>query len=162
MKIKVGFGFDVHKLQDGEPLWLGGVQVPSDKGAIGYSDADVLIHAICDALLGSVNLRDIGFQFPNTDPVYKGIASLRLLEKVCRMVHESGYSVNNIDSTVCLEEPKLSPHIGLMKKTLASSTGISEDDISIKATTTEKLGFTGREEGIAAYAVVLVKKISSD
>ena len=160
MKIKVGFGFDVHKLQDGEPLWLGGVQIPSDKGAIGHSDADVLIHAICDALLGSVNLRDIGFQFPNTNPAYKGISSLRLLEKVSRMVYESGYSVNNIDSTVCLEEPKLSPHIEQMKKKLASCTGISEDDISIKATTTEKLGFTGREEGIAAYAVVLVKKIS--
>lgn len=158
MKIKVGFGFDVHKLQDGEPLWLGGTEIPSGKGAVGHSDADVLIHAICDALLGSVNLRDIGFHFPNTDPAYKGISSLRLLEKVCRMVYESGYSVNNIDSTICLEEPKLSPHIGQMKKTLASYTGIGEEDISIKATTTEKLGFTGREEGIAAYAVVLVKK----
>lgn len=158
MKIKVGFGFDVHKLAEGEPLWVGGVMVPSEKGAIGHSDADVLIHAICDALLGAVNMRDIGVHFPEIDPVYKGIESIKLLEKVCRLVREKGFVVNNIDSTVCLEKPKIADHIPQMKKTLASVSGINEEDISIKATTTEKLGFTGREEGIAAYAVVLIKK----
>jgi 2-C-methyl-D-erythritol 2,4-cyclodiphosphate synthase len=158
MKIKVGFGFDVHKLVDGEPLWVGGVNVPSEKGAVGHSDADVLIHAICDALLGALNLRDIGFHFPNIDPAYKGIESIKLLEMVCEMVREHGYNVNNVDSTLCLEKPKISQHIPLMKKTLASVSCLNEDDISIKATTTEKLGFTGREEGIAAYAVVLIKK----
>jgi len=158
MKIKVGFGFDVHKLKEGEPLWIGGVNIPSEKGAIGHSDADVLIHAICDAILGALNLRDIGFHFPNTDPEYKGIESMKLLEKVCDMVREHKYTVNNIDSTLCLEKPKISEYIPLMKKTLASVSCLNEEDISIKATTTEKLGFTGREEGIAAYAVVLIKK----
>ncbi len=158
MKIKVGFGFDVHKLQEGEPLWIGGVNIPSEKGAIGHSDADVLIHAICDAILGALNLRDIGFHFPNTDPKFKGIESMKLLEKVCDMVREHKYTVNNIDSTLCLEKPKISKYIPEMKKTLASVSCLNEEDISIKATTTEKLGFTGREEGVAAYAVVLIKK----
>jgi 2-C-methyl-D-erythritol 2,4-cyclodiphosphate synthase len=158
MKIKVGFGFDVHKLGDGEPLWIGGIKVPSEKGAIGHSDADVLIHAICDALLGALNMRDIGVHFPEIDPVYKGIESIKLLEKVCQLVREKGYVVNNIDSTVCLEKPKIADHIPQMKKALASVSCVNEEDISIKATTTEKLGFTGREEGIAAYAVVLIKK----
>jgi 2-C-methyl-D-erythritol 2,4-cyclodiphosphate synthase len=158
MKIKVGFGFDVHKLVGGEPLWIGGVNVPSDKGATGHSDADVLIHALCDALLGAVNLRDIGVHFPDTDPAYKGIESIKLLEKVCQLVKEKGYTVNNIDSTICLEKPKIADQIPQMKKILASVSCLNEDDISIKATTTEKLGFTGREEGIAAYCVVLVRK----
>ena len=158
MEIKVGFGFDVHRLEEGADLWLGGIKIPSPKGAIGHSDADVLIHSICDALLGAINLRDIGFHFPDTDPQYKGIESVKLLEEVCRLVTENGYVVNNIDTTISLEKPKISPHIPDMKKTLAVASCINEEDISIKATTTEKLGFTGRQEGVAAYAVVLVKK----
>ncbi len=158
MEIKVGFGFDVHRLEEGADLWLGGIKIPSPKGAIGHSDADVLTHSICDALLGAINLRDIGFHFPNTDPQYKGIESVKLLEEVCRLVTENGYVVNNIDTTISLEEPKISPYIPAMKKALAVASCITEEDISIKATTTEKLGFTGRQEGVAAYAVVLVKK----
>jgi len=158
MEIKVGFGFDVHRLEEGADLWLGGIKIPSPKGAIGHSDADVLIHSICDALLGAINLRDIGFHFPDTDPQYKGIESVKLLEEVCRLVTENGYVVNNIDTTISLEKPKISPYIPDMKKALAVAACITEEDISIKATTTEKLGFTGRQEGVAAYAVVLVKK----
>ncbi|MCD4789264.1 MAG: 2-C-methyl-D-erythritol 2,4-cyclodiphosphate synthase [Bacteroidales bacterium] len=159
MKIKVGFGFDVHKLKKGADLWIGGVKIQSEKGAVGYSDADVLIHAICDALLGAINLRDIGFLFPDTDPKYKGIDSKKLLTEVCKLVAQNDYSINNIDSTVCLEQPKISSYIPEIKKTLAETAGLSEDDISVKATTTEELGFTGRGEGIAAYAIALVKKI---
>ncbi len=159
MKIKVGFGFDVHKLKKGADLWIGGVKIQSEKGAVGYSDADVLIHAICDALLGAINLRDIGFLFPDTDPQYKGIDSKKLLTEVCKLVAQNDYSINNIDSTVCLEQPKISSYIPEIKKTLAETAGLSEDDISVKATTTEELGFTGRGEGIAAYAIALVKKI---
>lgn len=158
MDIKVGFGFDVHRLEEGAELWLGGVHVPSTKGAVGHSDADVLIHSICDALLGAINLRDIGYHFPDTDDQYMGIASLKLLEKVCNLVTEQGYTVNNIDTTISLQQPKISPLIPTMKKTLAEASCITEEDISIKATTTEKLGFTGRQEGVAAYSVVLVKK----
>lgn len=158
MKVKVGFGFDVHQLAAGESLWIGGIHVPSDKGAVGHSDADVLIHALCDALLGAINLRDIGFHFPDNDPAYKGIKSISLLERVCQMVHEKGYSISNVDSTVCLEKPKIAEFIPEMKKTLSSVSCLNEEDISIKATTTEKLGFTGRQEGIAAYVVVLIKK----
>lgn len=158
MDIKVGFGFDVHRLEDDAELWLGGVHIPSPKGTIGHSDADVLIHSICDSLLGAINLRDIGYHFPDTDPQYKGIASLKLLEKVCNMVHDHGYTVNNIDSTISLEKPKISSFIEEMKTKLAEASCITEEDISIKATTTEKLGFTGRQEGVAAYTVVLVKK----
>jgi 2-C-methyl-D-erythritol 2,4-cyclodiphosphate synthase len=157
MKIKVGFGFDVHKLEIGEDLWIGGVQIPAEKGTIGHSDADVLIHAICDAMLGAINLRDIGFHFPDTSPEFKGISSLKLLKKVCKLVEDHNYTLNNIDSTVCLETPKIANFIPQMKKTLASSTSLNEDDISIKATTTEKLGFTGRKEGVAAFCVCLVK-----
>jgi len=159
MSLKIGFGFDVHQLQEGYDLWIGGVKIPSDKGSVGHSDADVLIHAICDALLGAINFRDIGYHFPNTDPAYKGISSIKLLEKVCEFVKDKGYAVNNIDSTVSLEKPKISEFIPEMKSTLATVPCLSEDDISIKATTTEKLGFTGRTEGIAAQAVVLVNKI---
>ena len=159
MDIKVGFGFDVHQLEEAAPLWIGGVKIPSEKGAVGHSDADVLIHAICDALLGAANLRDIGFNFPDTDPQYKGINSLSLLQEVCHKVNDAGYQVNNIDCTVSLEKPKISEYIPDMKKALASVSCISETDISIKATTTEKLGFTGRQEGIAAHCVVMVKRI---
>jgi 2-C-methyl-D-erythritol 2,4-cyclodiphosphate synthase len=158
MKIKVGFGFDVHPLVDGEPLWIGGIIVPSEKGAMGHSDADVLIHALCDALLGAINQRDIGAHFPDTDKTYKGIDSIKLLERVCQLVTQEGYTVNNIDTTICLEKPKIADYIPQMKKKLATVNCLNEEDISIKATTTEKLGFTGREEGIAAYAVVLIKK----
>lgn len=159
MDLKIGFGFDVHQLQEGYDLWIGGVKIPSDKGSVGHSDADVLIHAICDALLGAINFRDIGYHFPNTDPEYKGISSLKLLEKVCQFVKEHGYAINNIDSTVSLEEPKISAYISQMKTSLSTVPCIPEDIISIKATTTEKLGFTGRKEGISAHAVVLVRKV---
>lgn len=159
MDLKIGFGFDVHQLQDGYDLWIGGVKIPSDKGSVGHSDADVLIHAICDALLGAINFRDIGYHFPNTDPEYKGISSLKLLEKVCQFVKEHGYAINNIDSTVSLEEPKISAYISQMKTSLSTVPCITEDLISIKATTTEKLGFTGRKEGISAHAVALVRKV---
>lgn len=158
MEIKVGFGFDVHRLEEGAELWLGGVHVPAAKGAVGHSDADVLIHSICDALLGAVNLRDIGYHFPDSDPEYKGISSLLLLEKVCELVKAEGYMVNNVDCTISLEEPKISRYVPEMKKVLARTSCLREEDISIKATTTEKLGFTGRQEGVAAYSVVLVKK----
>ena len=161
MEIKVGFGFDVHRLEEGAELWLGGIRVPAPKGAVGHSDADVLIHSICDALLGAINMRDIGFHFPNTDPRYKGISSLELLEQVCEFVREQGYTVNNVDCTVSLEEPKISGHIPDMKKALAAASCLTEEDISIKATTTEKLGFTGRHEGVAAYSVVLIKKAAA-
>ena len=160
MTIKVGFGFDVHQLKDGADLWIGGVKIPAEKGAVGHSDADVLIHAICDALLGAINLRDIGTHFPNTDPRYKGISSLKLLQEVCTRVIENGYTVNNIDTTVSLEDPKMSEYIPQMQEKLAEASCLTIGDISIKATTTEKLGFTGRKEGIAAYCVALVKKVA--
>jgi 2-C-methyl-D-erythritol 2,4-cyclodiphosphate synthase len=160
MKIKVGFGFDVHKLEIGEDLWIGGVLVPSDKGSVGHSDADVLIHSICDAMLGAINLRDIGFHFPDTDDEFKDISSLKILQKVCSLLQERDYVVNNIDSTVCLESPKIADYVPEIKKILATTTCLKIEDISIKATTTEKLGFTGRKEGIAAFCVILVKKNS--
>ena len=156
MKIRTGFGYDVHQLQEGLPFWLGGIQIPHTHGALGHSDADVLIHVICDALLGAANLRDIGFHFPDTDPQYKGIDSKRLLAEVVRLLHERGYHISNIDSTICLETPKVNPHISEMQRVLAEVMGIPADDISIKATTTEKLGFVGRREGVAAYASVLI------
>ncbi|MDH5398929.1 MAG: 2-C-methyl-D-erythritol 2,4-cyclodiphosphate synthase [Cyclobacteriaceae bacterium] len=158
MKVRTGFGYDVHRLAAGEELWLGGVLVPHSKGAVGHSDADVLIHVICDALLGSLNLRDIGFHFPDTDPAYKGIDSKKLLTEVMVLVREKGWEIGNIDTTVCLQQPKVNPHIPAMKQSLAAVMGIPEDDISIKATTTEKLGFVGREDGISAYASVLVTR----
>jgi 2-C-methyl-D-erythritol 2,4-cyclodiphosphate synthase len=156
MKIRTGFGYDVHQLQEGLPFWLGGIQVPHTHGALGHSDADVLIHVICDALLGAANLRDIGFHFPDTDPQYKGIDSKRLLAEVVRLLAERGYTISNIDSTICLEVPKVNPHIAEMQRVLSEVMGIPTDDISIKATTTEKLGFVGRREGVAAYASVLI------
>ena len=158
MKIRTGFGYDVHQLQPDLPFWLGGVLLPHTHGALGHSDADVLIHVICDALLGAANLRDIGFHFPDTDPAYKGIASKQLLAEVLRLLRGKGYEVSNIDSTVCLEQPKVNPHIPEMQRVLAAVMGIAEDDVSIKATTTEKLGCVGRQEGVAAYATVLIYK----
>ena len=158
MKIKVGFGFDVHQLKEGEDFWLGGIKIPHTKGAVGHSDADVLIHTICDALLGAANLRDIGFHFPPTDNKYKGIDSKILLKDVVKLVADKGFQVGNIDATIALERPKVNPHIPAMKKVLAQILQVDEDDVSIKATTTERLGFEGREEGVSAYAVVLIEK----
>jgi 2-C-methyl-D-erythritol 2,4-cyclodiphosphate synthase len=159
MKIRVGFGYDVHQLGEGEELWLGGILVPHSKGSIGHSDGDVLIHAICDALLGAANLRDIGVHFPDNDPSLKGIDSKILLKKTVDILASKGYAIGNIDSTICLQRPKIKDYIPVMQKTLADVMGIDIEDLSIKATTTEKLGFVGKEDGIAAYATVLVEKI---
>lgn len=156
MKIRVGFGFDVHQLSDNQPFFLGGIKIPHSKGAVGHSDADVLIHTICDALLGAANLRDIGFHFPPTDSKYKGIDSKLLLVDVVELLSKKGYEISNIDSTIALQEPKINPHIPEMKKVLAECMQIDIDSISIKATTTERLGFEGREEGVSAYATVLI------
>ena len=156
MKIRVGFGYDVHRLVEGRELWLGGIRLEHGKGLLGHSDADVLIHAICDALLGAANLRDIGFHFPDTASQYEHIDSKILLKETIGLLAERGYTVGNIDATVCAERPKLNPHIPQMQQTLADVMGIDTDAVSIKATTTEKLGFTGREEGISAYAVALI------
>jgi 2-C-methyl-D-erythritol 2,4-cyclodiphosphate synthase len=154
--IRVGYGYDVHRLSENEELWIGGILVPHDKGAVGHSDADVLIHVICDALLGAANMRDIGFHFSDQDPQYKGIDSKILLDQVVGLLKEAGYQIGNIDATVCLQKPKLLPHIESMKEVLARVMGIALNDVSIKATTTEKLGFVGTEEGISAHAVVLI------
>ena len=158
MKIKVGFGFDVHQLKNGLDFWLGGIKVPHTKGGLGHSDADVLIHAICDALLGASNLGDIGKHFPDSSEEFKGIDSKILLKEVVKMISERGYSIGNIDSTICLQKPKIGPYIPEMQKVLASCMDIDSEDISIKATTTERLSFVGREEGISAYATVLIQK----
>lgn len=158
MKIRVGFGFDVHRLVEGRDLWIGGVKLEHEKGLLGHSDADVLIHAICDALLGAANMRDIGYHFPDNKEEFHNIDSKILLAKTVGLLAGKGYGVGNIDATICAERPKMNPHIPEMKKVLAEVMGIDEDDVSIKATTTEKLGFTGREEGISAYAVALVEK----
>lgn len=157
MKIRVGLGYDVHQLVEGRELWLGGIKIVHAKGLLGHSDADVLIHAICDALLGAANMRDIGYHFPDTAASTLDIDSKILLKKVIALIATKGYRVGNIDATVCAERPKLNPHIPAMKECLAQVMGVDEDDISIKATTTEKLGFTGREEGISAYAVALIE-----
>ena len=156
MSFRIGFGYDIHDLRTGHECVVGGLSIPHYKGAVGHSDADVLIHAICDAFLGAASLGDIGQHFPNTSPEFKNIDSKILLRKVVALITAKGYSIGNIDSTVCLEKPMLAPHIPEMRKVLAGVMGIGIDDISIKATTTEKLGFVGREEGIAAYAVVLI------
>ena len=158
MKIRIGFGFDVHQLQLGLPFWMGGIEIPHFKGAVGHSDADVLIHAICDALLGAANMRDIGFHFSDTSPEFKGIDSNILLKKTVDLIATKGYVIGNIDSTICLQKPKIAAYINDMKETLAKVIGTDVDNISIKATTTERLGFEGREEGISAYAVVLIYK----
>lgn len=158
MKTRVGFGFDVHRLVENRELWLGGIRIDHTLGLLGHSDADVLIHALCDALLGAANLRDIGYHFPDTAGEYKNIDSKILLRRTMELVRAKGYEFGNADITVCAELPKLNPHIPRMQQTLAECMGIDPDDLSIKATTTEKLGFTGREEGISAYAVVLIQK----
>jgi len=157
-KIKVGFGFDVHQLKEQHPFVLGGVNLEHHVGAFGHSDADVLLHAICDALLGAANLRDIGFHFSNTDARWKGISSLVLLQHVVELLKEKNWEIGNIDAMVCLEAPKINPHIPAIKINIAKAAGISEEDISIKATTNEQLGFIGREEGVVAYAVCLIER----
>ena len=158
MKIKVGFGFDVHQLQQGLDFWLGGIIVPHTKGGLGHSDADVLIHTICDALLGAANMGDIGKHFPDTSAEYKGIDSKILLKEVVRLISEKGFSIGNIDSTICLQTPKIGKYIPEMQRVLASCMDIDIEDVSIKATTTERLSFVGREEGVSAYATVLIQK----
>ncbi len=156
--IRIGFGFDVHQLQVGKELWLGGIKIPGAKGAVGHSDADVLIHAICDAMLGAAGLRDIGFHFPDTDSEFKGIDSKILLSRVMGLLKKENYTIGNIDCTLVLENPKINPHIDTMKQTLAPLLNIDMKDIGIKATTNEKMGYVGREEGVCAYAVVLIQK----
>jgi 2-C-methyl-D-erythritol 2,4-cyclodiphosphate synthase len=158
LKIRVGFGFDVHRLSEGYDLWLGGVKLQHTKGAVGHSDADVLIHAICDALLGAANLGDIGVHFPDTSAEFKGIDSKILLKRTVDLIALEGYSIGNVDASLTLEKPRIRPYIPEMKKALAAVMGISEDDISIKATTNEKMGYVGREEGLCAYAVALIQK----
>lgn len=158
MKIRVGFGYDVHALVPDRELWLGGIRIEHTVGLLGHSDADVLIHAICDALLGAANMRDIGYHFPDTAGEYKNIDSKILLRDTMKLLRDAGYELGNIDATVAAQRPKLNPHIPAMKQTLAAVMQVDEEDISIKATTTEKLGFTGREEGMAAYATVLITR----
>jgi len=157
-KFRIGYGYDVHQLAEGEEFWLGGIKLDYHKGAVGHSDADVLIHVICDALLGATNQRDIGFHFPDTDPKYKGIDSKKLLVETMALIRKNGYEVGNIDATISLQQPKIKPVIPEMIKCLSEVMEINADDLSIKATTTEKLGFVGREEGVDAHAVVLVYK----
>ncbi len=154
---RIGMGFDVHRLVEGRELWLGGVNIPWEKGLLGHSDADVAIHALCDALLGAAALRDIGYHFPDTDPRYKGIDSRLLLRHVVRLLGDNGYMLGNCDITICAEQPKINPHIPAMQQELACCMDCEPDQVSIKATTTEKLGYTGRGEGIAAYAVALIE-----
>ena len=159
MTIRVGFGFDVHKLVEGRDLWMGGIKIEHSLGLLGHSDADVLLHAICDALLGAANMRDIGYHFPDTSADMKDIDSKILLAKTIELIAAKGYAVGNIDCTICAERPKMNPHIPAMKECIAKIMNTDVDNISIKATTTEKLGFTGREEGISAYATVLINKV---
>jgi 2-C-methyl-D-erythritol 2,4-cyclodiphosphate synthase len=151
-------GFDVHRLVEGRELWLGGIKIEHTLGLLGHSDADVLIHAICDALLGAANMRDIGYHFPDTGAEFHNIDSKILLRRTTELLKAKGYRIGNIDATICAERPKINPHVEAMKETLAPLMDITTDDVSIKATTTEKLGFTGREEGISAYAVALIEK----
>ena len=158
MKIRVGFGFDVHRLVPDSELWLGGIKIEHSLGLLGHSDADVLIHAICDALLGAANMRDIGYHFPDTSADTLNIDSKILLKKTIDLIATKGYRLGNIDATICAERPKINPHVEAMKACLAKLMSTDEDNISIKATTTEKLGFTGREEGMSAYATVLIEK----
>jgi len=160
MNIRVGNGYDVHKLAENRKLIIGGVEIPHYKGSVAHSDGDVLIHAICDALLGAANLNDIGYHFPDTDPAFKNISSLVLLEKTRELISGKGYIIVNIDAVICLQTPKLKPFVPAMKEKLAAAMNTSVDNVSVKATTTEKLGFVGNEEGISAYAVVLLEKTS--
>ena len=154
--MRIGTGYDVHRLEEGLPLWIGGVRIEHSHGLVGHSDADVLLHAICDALLGAAALGDIGKHFPDTDPQYKGISSLKLLSHVDRLLKEHGYCVGNIDSTIVAQRPKMAPHIAQMRQNIADTLGIDLEQVSVKATTTEHLGFEGREEGISAQAVALI------
>jgi 2-C-methyl-D-erythritol 2,4-cyclodiphosphate synthase len=156
---RIGFGYDVHRLSETHEFWLGGIRVPHSKGAVGHSDADVLIHVICDALLGAANMRNIGYHFSDKDPKYKGIDSKLLLKEVMAMIRAAGYELGNLDSTVCLQVPKLNPHIPAMKTCLADVMQVDEEALSIKATTSEHLGFVGREEGISAYCTALIYKV---
>lgn len=156
---RIGFGYDVHQLQPDYDFWLGGIKLEHEKGAVGHSDADVLIHVICDALLGAANMRDIGYHFSDKDPKYKGIDSKLLLAEVMKLLREAGYEIGNLDTTICLQNPKVNPHIPAMKSCLAEVMNIPESSISIKATTTEWLGFVGREEGVSAYCVVLIYQV---
>ena len=156
--IRIGMGYDVHQLVEGRQLWLGGIQIPHTLGLLGHSDADVLIHAICDALLGAANMRDIGYHFPDTSAETDGIDSKILLRKTYAMLRERGYRLGNIDATICAQRPKINPHVEAMRECLAECLETDKDNISIKATTTEHLGFTGREEGISAYAVALIMR----
>lgn len=158
MKMRIGFGFDVHQLKSGKDLWLGGIKIESDKGAVGHSDADVLIHAICDALLGAAGMRDIGFHFPDTADEFDGIDSKILLRRVMTLLQDENYSIGNIDCTLVIEQPKINPHIDKMKETLATILNVEQGDIGIKATTNEQVGYIGREEGVCAYAVALIQK----
>lgn len=159
MKIRVGMGFDVHQLEEGRDFFLGGIKLAdAPRGAVGHSDADVLIHALCDALLGAANLRDIGYHFSNTDNRWKGMDSKYFLKEVTSMLKSHGWEIGNADCTICLEKPKINPHVPEMKKILAELMGVAEEDVSIKATTNEKLGYIGRDEGVCAYAVVLIQK----
>lgn len=158
MKVRVGFGFDVHQLREGRPCMLGGIEITHSKGPHGHSDADVLIHAICDALLGAANLKDIGYHFPDTSAEFEAIDSKKLLTKVVDLVRGKGFEIGNIDTTLVLEQPKIKPHIDAMIAVLSKVMAIDKDDISIKATTNEKMGFIGREEGVTAYAVALISK----
>ena len=161
MPFRIGFGIDFHQLVTGREFWIGGVQLSHVKGALGHSDADVLLHAICDALLGAACLGDIGFHFPDTSDEFKNIDSKILLQKTSRLVSEAGYKVGNIDSTVCLEEPKIKPYIPQMQKVIAGILSVDENAVSIKATTSEKMGFVGREEGVAAYATALIMSFNN-
>lgn len=156
--MRIGFGFDVHQLEDGREFWLGGIRIPHGKGAVGHSDADVMIHAICDALLGAANLGDIGKHFPDTSSEYKNIDSKILLERVCALLKAKEWEIGNLDVTLCLQQPKIAPYIPQMQEVLASVAGIPSADISIKATTNEKLGYVGREEGVHCYAVALLER----
>ncbi|HNP49566.1 MAG TPA: 2-C-methyl-D-erythritol 2,4-cyclodiphosphate synthase [Bacteroidia bacterium] len=157
-KIRIGFGFDVHQLADGRDFWLGGILVPHQKGAVGHSDADVMIHAICDALLGAANLGDIGKHFPDTSQEFKNIDSKILLQKVCSLIDSNNWEIGNVDVTLCLEKPKIAPFIPQMQEVLSKVAGIEKEDISIKATTNEKMGYVGRQEGVHCYAVALLLK----
>jgi 2-C-methyl-D-erythritol 2,4-cyclodiphosphate synthase len=159
MSFRIGFGIDFHQLVEERDLWIGGVLIPHHKGAKGHSDADVLLHAICDAMLGALALGDIGLHFPDTDPAYKGIDSKLLLKHTHKLISEKGYQVVNIDSSLCLEAPKIKPYVKQMESTIASIVGVLPEDVSVKATTTEKMGFVGREEGLVAYANVLLRKV---
>lgn len=156
MDIRIGYGFDVHQLAEGYDFWLGGIKVPFEKGSVGHSDADVLLHAICDAMLGALAMKDIGYHFPDTDPKYKGIDSKILLKEVYQLILKEGYELGNMDSTICLQQPKIKPHIDEMRECISEVLGVTTNKISVKATTTEKMGFEGRGEGVSAHATVLL------